>query len=97
LRIQGGGIAMLQSNPQIQKYTWHYAAIYYSHNEASLKDSAKSIDLTVGKDDPKHPGAMPLLRVAYSEKLGELRLKAAQEAAEKAKKEADKIGAAANA
>jgi hypothetical protein len=87
---------MLQSNPQIQKYTWHYAAIYYSHNEASLKDSAKSIELTVGKDDPRHPD-LPLLRAAYSEKLGELREKAAQEAEEKAKKEAEKIGAAANA
>jgi hypothetical protein len=87
---------MDQFNPAIKKYTWHYAAIYFSHNEASLKDSAKSIDLTVGKDDPNHPD-LPLLRVAYSEKLGELRVKAAQEAAEKAKKEAEKIGAAANA
>jgi hypothetical protein len=87
---------MERLNPAITKYPYHYAAIYYSKDEASLKASAKSIELTVGKDDPKHPD-LPLLRVAYSEKLGELRVKAAQEAAEKAKKEADKIGAAANA
>jgi hypothetical protein len=77
-------------NPAITKYHHHYAAIYYSEDEASLKASAKSIDLTVGKDDPNHPD-LPLLRVAYSEKLGELRGKAAQEAAEKAKKEAEKV------
>jgi hypothetical protein len=59
-------------NPAITKYHYHYAAIYYSEDVASLKDSAKSIDLTVGKDDPNHPD-LPLLRVAYSEKLGELR------------------------
>jgi hypothetical protein len=77
-------------NPAITKYHHHYAAIYHSDDVASLKDSAKSIDLTVGKDDPNHPD-LPLLRVAYSEKLGELRDKAAQEAAEKAKKEAEKV------
>jgi hypothetical protein len=87
---------MERLNPAITKYHHHYAAIYYSEDEASLKASAKSLDLTVGKDDPRHPD-LPLLRVAYKEKLGELREKAAQEAAEKAKKEADKIGAAANA
>jgi hypothetical protein len=79
-------------NPAITKYHHHYAAIFYSHNEPSLKASAKSIDLTVGKDEPKHPD-LPLLRKAYSEKLAELREKAAQEAAKKAKEEAEKIGA----
>jgi hypothetical protein len=81
---------MERLNPAITKYQHHYAAIYYSEDVASLKASAKSIDLTVGKDDPNHPD-LPLLRVAYSEKLGELRVKAAQEAAEKAKKEAEKV------
>jgi hypothetical protein len=87
---------MERLNPAITKYHHHYAAIYHSDDVASLKASAKSIDLTVGKDDPKHPD-LPLLRVAYKEKLGELREKADLEAAEKAKKEADKIGAVANA
>jgi uncharacterized small protein (DUF1192 family) len=83
---------MERLNPAITKYHHHYAAIYHSEDEASLKASAKSIELTVGKDDPNHPD-LPLLRVAYSEKLGELRKKAAQEAAEKAKKEAGKVAA----
>jgi hypothetical protein len=81
---------MERLNPAITKYHHHYAAIYYSEDVASLKASAKSIDLTVGKDDPNHPD-LPLLRVAYSEKLGEFRVKAAQEAAEKAKEEAEKV------
>jgi hypothetical protein len=77
---------MEQRNPSITKYHYHYSAIYYSHDEASLEASAKSIQLTAVKDDPKHPD-LPLLRQAYSDKLVELREKAAQEAAEKAEAE----------
>jgi hypothetical protein len=77
---------MERHNPLITKYHHHYSAIFYSHDEASLEASAKSIRLTVGKDDPKHPD-LPLLRQAYSDKLAELREKAAQEAAEKAEAE----------
>jgi hypothetical protein len=77
---------MERRNPLITKYHHHYSAIYYSHDEASLKASAKSIELTAVKDDPKHPD-LPLLRQAYSDKLVELREKAAKEAAEKAEAE----------
>lgn len=79
-------------NPEITKYYYHYSAIYYSHDEASLEASAKSIRLTVGKDDPKHPD-LPLLRKAYMLKQTELREKAAQEAAKKAQEEAEKAAA----
>jgi hypothetical protein len=83
---------MERHNPLITKYHHHYSAIYYSHDEASLKASAKSIELTAVKDDPKHPD-LPLLRKAYSDKLVELRKKAAQEAAGKAKEEAEEVAA----
>jgi phosphopantetheinyl transferase (holo-ACP synthase) len=81
---------MQSTNPNIKKYHYHYAAIFYSRDEASLKAAGDSI----GKTVPATHKEIPLLDEAYRQKRAELRAAAAQEAESptKAKEAAEKVG-----
>jgi hypothetical protein len=70
---------MQSTNPNIKKYHYHYAAIFYSRDEASLEAADVSIKKTVPANDKE----LPLLQEAYRQKRAELRAAAAHEAAEK--------------
>jgi hypothetical protein len=67
---------MQSTNPNIKKYHYHYAAIFYSRDEASLEAAGDSIKKTV----PATHKEIPLLDEAYRQKRAELRAAAAQEA-----------------
>jgi hypothetical protein len=82
---------MQSTNPNIEKYLYHYAAIFYSRDEASLEAASDSITMTVVKESPNHP-ELPLLRETYRQKRAELRAAAAQEKERKAKEAAEKVG-----
>jgi hypothetical protein len=80
---------MQSTNPNIKKYHYHYAAIFYSRDEASLEAAKDSIKNTV----PATHKEIPLLDEAYRQKLAELRAAAAHEAESKRKEAAEKVGA----
>jgi hypothetical protein len=80
---------MQSTNPNIKKYHYHYAAIFYSRDEASLEAAKVSIKNTV----PATHKEIPLLDEAYRQKRAELRAAAAQEAESKRKEAAEKVGA----
>jgi hypothetical protein len=80
---------MERTNPNIEKYHYQYAAIFYSRDKESLKAAGVSIKKTV----PASHKEIPLLDEAYRQKRAELRAAAAQEAEGKAKETAEKVGA----
>jgi hypothetical protein len=80
---------MESTNPNIKKYHYHYAAIFYSRDEANLKAAGDSIKKTV----PANHNEIPLLDEAYRQKRAELRAAVAQAAERKAKEAAEKVGA----
>jgi hypothetical protein len=79
---------MERTNPNIKKYHYHYASIFYSRDEASLEAAKDSIKKTV----PATHKEIPLLDEAYRQKRAELRAAAAQEAGRNAKEAAEKVG-----
>jgi hypothetical protein len=78
---------MQRTNPNIEKYHYHYAAICYSRDEASLEAADVSIKKTVPANDKE----LPLLQEAYRQKRAELRAAATQEPERKAKEAAEKV------
>jgi hypothetical protein len=80
---------MEKSHPHITEYPYHYAAMLAATDEKELKAVGQSIDATV----PAKHRERAWLGQAYRERREEIRQKAAEEAARKAKEDAEKAGA----